>query len=85
MARVGIFSWLRLCGVVGLRWGADVSRLCVCLCWFPACVYQPTIASLCNSNFHVFDFVGQHGRIGAVVMIADPTTASYLQRGLRRG
>ena len=42
------------CGVVGLRWWADVSRLCVCLRWFPAlvpaCVCLPTTASLCNSG-----------------------------------
>ena len=38
MARVGVFSWLPLFGVVGLRWWADVTRLCVCLCWCPALV-----------------------------------------------
>ena len=27
----GVFSWLPMCGVVGLRWGADVTRLFVCL------------------------------------------------------
>ena len=40
--------------VVGLRWGADVTRLCVCLSWFPAlvpaCVYRLTSASLCNTH-----------------------------------
>ena len=53
-ARAGVFSWLLLCGVVGLRWGADFTRLCVCLSWFPAlvpaCVYRLTIASLCNTS-----------------------------------
>ena len=55
VARVGVFSWLPLCGIVGLRWGAEVTRLCVCLCyrWFPAlvpaCVYRPTIG-LCVSS-----------------------------------
>ena len=29
-ARVGVFSWLLLCAFVGLRWGAEVTRLCVC-------------------------------------------------------
>ena len=28
---VGMFGWSPLCGVVGLRSGADVTRLCVCL------------------------------------------------------
>ena len=28
---VGVFGWLPLSGVVGLRSGADVTRLCVCL------------------------------------------------------
>ena len=27
-----------LSGGVGLRWGADVPRLCACLSWFPALV-----------------------------------------------
>ena len=27
----GVFGWLPLCSVVGLRSGADVTRLCVCL------------------------------------------------------
>ena len=35
-----------LCGVVGLRWGPDITRLCVCLWWFPAlvpaCICLPT-------------------------------------------
>ena len=47
------FCWLPLCGVVGRRWGADVTRLCVYLCGFPAlvpaCVYRPAVASLCNT------------------------------------
>ena len=51
---VGVFSWLLLCGVVGLRWGADDPRLCVCLTYFPALVparvYRLTIASLCNGH-----------------------------------
>ena len=52
---VGVFGWLPMSGVVGLRSGADIHRLCVCLRWFPAlapaCVYWPTIASLCNTRF----------------------------------
>ena len=28
---VGVFGWLQVSGVVGLRSGADVIRLCVCL------------------------------------------------------
>ena len=55
VACVGVFSWLPLCGVVGLRWGADVTRLCVCLLCFPAlvpaCVYRPTISSVCNALY----------------------------------
>ena len=54
VACVSVFSSLPFCGVVGLQWGAEVTRLCVYLCWFPAVVparvYQPTIASLCNTQ-----------------------------------
>ena len=49
-----LFSGSPLCGVVGLRWGAEVTRLCVCLFWFPAlvpaCVYWPCFASVCNKT-----------------------------------
>ena len=42
-ARAGVFRWLLFCGFVGLRWGAGVTHLCVCLRWFPSlvpvCVY----------------------------------------------
>ena len=31
VACVDVLSWLPMCGVVVLRWGADVTRLCVCL------------------------------------------------------
>ena len=31
---MGVFSWLPMCGVVGLRCGADVTRLCVPLMVF---------------------------------------------------
>ena len=57
--RVAVWGlWRRVvlfaaCGVVGLRWGADDSRLCVCLRWHPAlvpaCFCRPSTASLCNN------------------------------------
>ena len=49
---IDVVRCLPLCGALGLRWGAEATRLCVCLRWFsalvPAFVFRPTTASLSN-------------------------------------
>ena len=72
-----------LCGVVGLRWWAGASRLCVCLRWFPAlvpvCVYLPDyLVSL------------EHTQIGmlwsdACVVCWNPLSQRCTDRGDSRG
>ena len=47
VARAGVFGWLPLCDIVGLRWGADVTRLVR----VPLMVSSPS-SCFCQTAYH---------------------------------